>query len=103
MRQGSFGEYIRQLRESADMPLRKLAAIMDIDQSTLSKLERGERPVNRQMLPIIATTFNLEEKDLVVRFISNNIVVQLANEIYREEILSAAENELRKLEDLQKG
>lgn len=103
MRQGSFGEYIRQLRESSDMPLRKLAAIMDIDQSTLSKLERGERPVNRQMLPIIATTFNLEEKDLVVRFISNNIVVQLANEIYREEILSAAENELRKLEDLQKG
>lgn len=98
MEQGDFGEYIRELRERADMPLRKLAAIMDIDQSTLSKLERGERPVNRQMLPIIAKTFNVEEKDLVVRFMSKNIAVQLVNEIYGLEILSAAEDELRKLD-----
>jgi len=28
------------------MPIRKLAALLDIDQRTLSKLERGKRPVN---------------------------------------------------------
>ena len=29
----TFGEYIRQLRESQDMPLRKLAAVLDIDRT----------------------------------------------------------------------
>ena len=62
----NIGDYIRQLREQAEMPLRKLAALLDIDQSTLSKLERGERPVSRQMLPIIAKTFKVDEKELVI-------------------------------------
>mgnify|MGYP000850965251 FL=1 len=48
MQTENMGDYIRQLREQAEMPLRKLAALLDIDQSTLSKLERGERPVNRK-------------------------------------------------------
>lgn len=87
----NLGEYIRQLREQADMPLRKLAALLDIDQSTLSKLERGERPINRQMLPIIAKTFNVNEKDLVVKFMSQQVAYQLADEIYAKEILIAAE------------
>ena len=61
----NIGDFIRQLREQAEMPLRKLAALLDIDQSTLSKLERGERPVSRQMLPIITKkTFKVDEKEL---------------------------------------
>ena len=70
MQTENLGDYIRQLREQAEMPLRKLAAILDIDQSTLSKLERGERPVSRQMLPLIAKTFKVDEKDLVIRFMT---------------------------------
>lgn len=87
-------DYIRQLREQAGMPLRKLAALLDIDQSTLSKLERGERPINRQMLPIIAKTFNVNEKDIIVRFMSRQIAYQLADEKYAKDILTAAEEEI---------
>lgn len=42
MNSETFGEYIRQLRDAQDMPLRELAAALDIDPSILSKLERGE-------------------------------------------------------------
>jgi transcriptional regulator with XRE-family HTH domain len=91
----NIGVYIRQLRERENMPLRKLAALLDIDQSTLSKLERGERPVNRQMLPIIAETFKLEEKELVVKFMSKQVAYQLADEKYAKDILIAAEEEIR--------
>lgn len=79
------------------MPLRKLAALLDIDQSTLSKLERGERPVSRQMLPIIAKTFKVDEKDLVIRFMSKQVAYQLANEEYAKDILIAAEKEIKYL------
>lgn len=90
----NIGDYIRQLREQAEMPLRKLAALLDIDQSTLSKLERGDRPVNRQMLPVIAKTFNVDEKELVIKFMSKQVAYQLADEKYAKDILIAAEEEL---------
>lgn len=97
MQTENIGDYIRQLREKANMPLRKLAALLDIDQSTLSKLERGERPISRQMLPIIAKTFNVEEKELIIRFMSKQVVNQLLEEEYANEILMAAEQEIRYL------
>ena len=94
MQTENLGDYIRQLREQAEMPLRKLAALLDIDQSTLSKLERGERPVSRQMLPIIAKTFKVDEKELVIKFMSKQVAYQLADEKYAKDILIAAEEEL---------
>lgn len=94
MRTENLGEHIRHLREQAEMPLRKLAAILDIDQSTLSKLERGERPVNRQMLPIIAKTFDIDEKELIIKFMSKQVAYQLAEEKYAKDILIAAEAEI---------
>lgn len=97
MQTENIGDYIRQLREKANMPLRKLAALLDIDQSTLSKLERGERPISRQMLPIIAKTFNVEEKELIIRFMSKQVVNQLLEEEYAKEILMAAEQEIKYL------
>jgi transcriptional regulator with XRE-family HTH domain len=94
MQTENLGDFIRQLREQAEMPLRKLAALLDIDQSTLSKLERGERPVSRQMLPIIAKTFKVDEKELVIKFMSKQVAYQLADEKYAKDILIAAEEEL---------
>lgn len=91
----NIGDYIRKLREQAAMPLRKLAALLDIDQSTLSKLERGERPVSRQMLPIIATTFKVDEKELIVKFMSKQVAYQLVGEKYAKDILVAAEEEIK--------
>ncbi len=91
------GEYIRILREDSAMPLRKLAALLDIDQSTLSKLERGERPVSRNMLPIIAKTFQVDEKELVVKFMSKQVAYQLLDEKYVKDILVAAEEEIKYL------
>lgn len=93
----NLGDHIRQLREQAGMPLRKLAALLDIDQSTLSKLERGERPVSRQMLPIIAKTFSVDEKELIVKFMSKRVAYQLADEEYAKDILIAAEEEIKYL------
>lgn len=97
MQTDNLGDYIRQLREQAEMPLRKLAALLDIDQSTLSKLERGERPINRQMLPIIAKTFNIDEKELIVTYMSKQVAYQLVDEEYAKDILIAAEQEIKYL------
>jgi transcriptional regulator with XRE-family HTH domain len=97
MQSENIGEYIRQLREKENMPLRKLAALLDIDQSTLSKLERGERPASRQMIPMIAKTFGVNEKDLIIKFMSKQLAYQIADEQYANDILKAAEVEVKYL------
>ena len=39
----NLGETIRKLREENKLPLRTVAAYLDIDQAILSKMERGQR------------------------------------------------------------
>lgn len=50
----TFGEYIRSIREDEKLPLRKVAAILDIDSSVLSKIERNERKPTTEMIPLLA-------------------------------------------------
>ena len=69
----TFGEYIHKLRTDANMTLTKLAAALDIDQSTLSKIENQKRPVPAEILPKLATMFNLDIKELEREYYSEKI------------------------------
>lgn len=87
----SIGSQIRKLREDAQMPLRKLASLLDIDQSTLSKIERDERRANVQLLEEVAKIFNVDKKSLLVNFYSDLISYEIEDEKEYSEILKVAE------------
>ena len=87
----SIGTQIRKLREEAEMPLRKLAASLDIDQSTLSKIERDERKPNAQMIEQIAKIFKTNKKDLLVTYYSDLVALEIQEENSFSEILQVAE------------
>lgn len=89
-----FGAYLRQLRVAKNMPLRKLAAALDIDTSTLSKIERQERSANAAMMPVIAKFFSLDLKELQIRFWTEKLIAELKDEAY---IIEALENTLAHL------
>lgn len=95
----TFGQYIRQLREGNNMPLRKLAAHLDIDQSTLSKIERNERHPTKDMVPIIADVFDIDYKQLKIRFLSEKITYELAEEDFGVEALKVAEKQMKYLKN----
>lgn len=69
----TFGEYIHKLRTDANMTLTKLAAILDLDQSTLSKIENRKKPVPVAILPKLAKTFELDIKELEQEYFSEKI------------------------------
>ena len=69
----SFGEYLRRLREKKDLPLRKVAAALDIDTSILSKIERNERVATKEMIPILAEILEKSEKEIEIEFIQSVI------------------------------
>lgn len=75
----SFGEYIRELREAKGLPLRKVAAELDIDTSILSKIERNERMASVEMLPILANVLETNVKEVEIRFIRFMILKDYSN------------------------
>lgn len=87
----SIGTQIRQLREKAEMPLRKLASFLDLDQSTLSKIERNERKPNIIIIEQIAKIFNVEKSKLLVAYYSDVVVYEIQDESSFSEILQVAE------------
>ena len=91
----SFGHFIRTKREDLGMPLRKLAALLDIDQSTLSKIERNEREPNKEMLPLLAKAFKMNDKEVSVKFWGEKISYELKDEPYGLDALKVAEKQMK--------
>jgi HTH-type transcriptional regulator, competence development regulator len=91
----TFGEYIRKMREVKNLPLRKVAAELDIDTSTLSKIEKNERNANDQILERLSSFFSINKADLKVRYLSDKISYQLLEEEDGIEILKVAEQKIK--------
>lgn len=84
-----FGALINSQRKLKKMPLRKVAAALDIDTSTLSKIEKGERAANFKMIPTISELFGLNFKELQIKYLSQKLNDEFGNEPYFEEALFA--------------
>lgn len=95
----SFGECLRKLREDQNLPIRKVASELDIDPSTLGKIERGERTANKEMIPILADLFGIEEKTLGLIFFSDKVAYQIIEEENTNEILKVAEEKIQYLKN----
>jgi transcriptional regulator with XRE-family HTH domain len=75
----SFGEYLRNRREQLGLPLRKVAAELDIDTSILSKIERSERVATKEMLPTLAKTLEVQDKEMQIEFIQSAVLSELGD------------------------
>jgi predicted nucleotidyltransferase len=91
---GILSEKIRKLREEKGLPLRKVAAYLDIDQAILSKIERGLRNISREQVVNLALFFQVEEKDLLVSWLSDKLLNELGDEDLALRALKLAEERM---------
>jgi transcriptional regulator with XRE-family HTH domain len=70
----TIGEKLRHIREQKELPLRKVAALLDIDVAILSKMERGERKITREVVLRLADIYDYSADDLMVSFLSDKIL-----------------------------
>lgn len=91
----SIGEQIRKLREDHGLPLRKVAAELDIDQSVLSKIERGERKASKEQIIQIARIFNVDEKVMIINYLSDRVLYNLKDEDLAKDALKVAEKKIK--------
>jgi len=95
--QQTFGETLRKLRTGDGMPLRELAALLDIDQSTLSKIERSERKANAGLIEKLSKIFKADKKELHISFISDKVAFELLDDESSIDILKVAEEKIEYL------
>jgi transcriptional regulator with XRE-family HTH domain len=93
----TIGEKLRQLREQNEIPLRKVAALIDIDVAILSKMERGERKLTKAVVLKLADIYKYSADKLLVSFLSDKIMYEILNEDLGEKALKVAEKRVKYL------
>lgn len=97
----TIGEKLRQLREENNLPLRKVAALIDIDVAILSKMERGERKLTKEIVLKLADTYKYNVDELLVLFLSERIMYEIQDEDLGEKALKVAEKRVKYLKSQQ--
>ena len=90
----SLGNRIKQLREKQELPLRTVAAYIDIDQAVLSKIEHGHRKATREQVIQLAKYFKTDEDELIVAWLSDKLANEIQDENLAKQALKAAEKKV---------
>ena len=99
----NFGENLRTLRESAGLTLREVALTINIDSSLLAKIERNQRSPTRHLIKNLASFFNINERELLTEFLSDQIAYKILDEEGDINILKVAEEKVSYLKTLHNG
>jgi transcriptional regulator with XRE-family HTH domain len=91
----TFGNTIRDIRTHMRLPIRKVAAHLDIDPSTLSKIERNERSANKNMVGKLAELFKIDYNELLIAYLSDKVASDLVEKDLSDKVLLAAKNKLK--------
>lgn len=91
------GQKLRLLREESGISLRKAAINVDIDVAILSKMERGERKLTKELIIKLADLYNVKPDKLIVDFLSEKVIYELEGEELGLEALKVAEKQIKYL------
>ena len=90
-----FGEKIRELRIKQNMLMRQLASKLDVDTSIISKIERGERNMKKEQIPLLAEILNIDKNELLILWLADQIIVITKDEEVALRALQVAEAEIK--------
>lgn len=91
----TIGDKLRKLREENELPLRKVAALLDIDVAILSKMERGERPLTKKVVTQLAKIYKHDTEELLVLYLSQKIVKEIGDEDLALKAMQVAEEQIK--------
>ncbi len=95
-----FAEKIKSLREERKLLQRELAAALDIDVPMYSRIERGERPIKREQIKLIADILEYDERELLKLWLADQVsaVLDGDNEIIND-VLDIAKSDMNRMKN----
>lgn len=91
----NLSKILKSAREEKKLILRKVASELDIDQSLISKFEKGERKPTKEQLIKLADFYSLSKQDLLIEWFSDKIIYELKDVDYANDILIVAEEKIK--------
>ena len=90
----TFGELIREIRETRGLVLREVAAALQIDTSLLSRIERGDKNPTRDQVIHLAKILRADQKELLINYLSDKVVYELQGEDLAMKAMVVAEKKI---------
>ena len=87
---------LKELRDQAKQPQRKVAASLDIDTATYSKIENGKYMPNRDFVLRLATFFGCDGEQLIKLWLADRVVGMVKDELFAANVLELAINVVKK-------
>ena len=91
----TFGQKIRELRESKGMLQRQLASILEVGDGFLSKVETDQKILKREHLKTISKTFNCSCSELEALWIGSKVYDLVKDEEEGMNALKVAAQQLK--------
>lgn len=87
----SVGLYLKEVRESLDLPLQEVYQNTNIDLSLLSRIENGKRVPTKEQVLQLAHFYQIEEEGILVHWLSEKLASEVENVDYGLKALQVAE------------
>jgi len=82
----NFGEMIKKLRKDKKLSLLAASTNLEINQTKLSKIEKGQKKATLELVVKIANFFEVEERELISLWLNNKVLEETSSmEIVAEE------------------
>ena len=89
-----FGERIRELRTKQNILLRQLASQLDVDTSIISKVERGDRQLKKEQIPLLAEILKASSDELMTLWLADPIYEVVKDEKMANKAMQVAEKKI---------
>ena len=89
-----FGDRIRELRTKQKLLLRQVASKLDVDTSIISKMERGERPIKKEQIIILAEILKVDKDELLTLWLADQLYDVVKDEKLATEAMKLAEQKI---------
>jgi transcriptional regulator with XRE-family HTH domain len=96
MKNAEFGAYLKAQREEKGIPQRIVAHALNVDTSTLSKMELGDRQITISMIKSLADILEIDFKGLQIMYISEKVMDDFEGQPYLKEALNHLSKKLSK-------
>ena len=88
------GERIRELRTKQSMLLRQLASQLDVDTSVISKIERGDRQMKKEQIPLLAQILKADQQEFLTLWLADQIYAVVKDEKFANEAMQAVDKKI---------
>lgn len=94
--ESQFGKKIRTLREAQHLYLRQVAPQLEMDTAQLSKIEKGQRQLKKEQIPLLAEILKADKVELETLWLADQLMQLVKGEPTADEALKSVTKKLKK-------